>query len=376
MCSSDLSALSGSRAALAYPFMVAALAWIRARAGRSSAALPLARRAVLFAVLTLIAHALLPFLNDGLALSRADTAFSRLNESSWFFRLAAWETAIRLFLAQPLAGVGPGQFAGAAFVDGLPSRIDDAFHVWTSAHNFVLQVAVEWGLIGLAGLFLVLWPMLRQVYRDRSQAFDPAQWWVASVVAIELLHALVEYPLGSAHFLALTALSLGLLVGGAPTAKPGTYRRVGLLATVSLVSFLLGWLWRDYAVLDETRATGAGITLAGSSSADAARLQAVASGPLAPLAKRALCEGLVLDKQALASKLALTEEVARFWPSPAVIIRQSAFLALGGQAGEGARLMTRLPRSTDPLLAALLLDQAAREDPSAIAALRAYLPRQ
>ena len=154
------------------------------------------------------------------------------------------------------------------------------------------------------------------------------------------------------------------------------FRSVGLLVTVSLVSFLLGWLWRDYAVLDETRATGAGITLAGSSSADAARLQAVASGPLAPLAKRALCEGLVLDKQALASKLALTEEVARFWPSPAVIIRQSAFLALGGQAGEGARLMTRLPRSTDPLLAALLLDQAAREDPSAVAALRAYLPRQ
>ncbi len=66
-------------------------------------------------------------------------------------RLDVFADAWRGFLAAPLLGHGPGSFAA----DQRAARPDRAFAV-AHAHDLILQVAYEAGLVGLAGLASLL----------------------------------------------------------------------------------------------------------------------------------------------------------------------------------------------------------------------------
>ena len=130
-------------------------------------------------------------------------------------------------------------------------------------------------------------------------------------------------------------------------------------------------LLRDHARLDETYVTGTTTTL--SSPADAARdaavMRALTHGPFAPAAELWIFRSAPLDRDKLADKLAMSERVARYFPSEAVIARRTAFLAFDGRAIEARSLLAQalqtFPqrcRSTRSVLQeALIADRAAIE---------------
>jgi putative inorganic carbon (HCO3(-)) transporter len=67
-------------------------------------------------------------------------------------RLAIWRTALDIFVHNPLLGVGPGNFH-EGYIKYRELRYG---HNYSHAHNDILNVAAETGVIGLA-FFLILW---------------------------------------------------------------------------------------------------------------------------------------------------------------------------------------------------------------------------
>jgi len=98
------------------------------------------------------------------------------------FRLFYFQRGIEAFLSAPLFGVGPGglRSLGLIFSEG----------VWQPhAHNFLLSVLAETGLIGLAGLGLAGYTF----YRLRP-ALLIERWHVTALLALAA-HSLVDEPL-------------------------------------------------------------------------------------------------------------------------------------------------------------------------------------
>lgn len=128
-------------------------------------------------------------------------------------RANIWRNAWALVLAQPLAGVGFGEFNLAWSLTPFPGR-PTAFFDHT--HNLPLQLAVELGL-PLAALVLLLlgWALWRAARRAVAGqgAAGLAGRAALVLVLVAAVHSMVEYPLWYAYFLLPTALAWGLALG-------------------------------------------------------------------------------------------------------------------------------------------------------------------
>lgn len=262
-------------------------------------------------------------------------------EPSTALRLIVWQLAWKLFIASPWIGVGPGEFSGAAFAHGLPIELADA-GVWTSPHNFILQLLCESGVVGCLPIAagLVLWAArLKTVALEN---LDAATWWVATCVGVEFVHALLEYPLWYGNFLAVTALLAGL--GSAGGVELSVRSGRWLIATCAILGGLvLAGAIRDYARFDLALSASSGRSLADESVASDSRnvLRQLRGGVLAPQIETSLFLGLTLNPDGLAEKLEIGQRVLRVWPSVQVAARQSIYLALAGRKGEAVALLDR-----------------------------------
>ena len=369
------SALSGSRGALLYAFWYAALGLLamRVQDGEESRRLKFAAYGV--AVLALAAHFAVPWLNDLLHLGppgggTLDRILASPGENIEP-RLRAWLIALRVFVGAPLAGVGIGEFAGAAFESGLDPSLTHLGEVWTSPHNLALQLLAETGLVGavlvLGGLCAWWWQAARRYGMDRGAA----SWWIIAAVGIEMIHSLTEFPLWSAHFLGVTALVMGagarIETGSPAVLRAGWIAPAAICASLSLA---LGIALRDYMRLDVTRITGTTVTLTAAAQAhrDTATMRELTHGLMAPVAELWIVIGAPLDRGNLADKLVMSARVARTWPAHAVVARRAVFLALDGKAEKArsvlARALETFPHRLDAML--LILEQARPADPHAI----------
>ena len=128
-------------------------------------------------------------------------------------RLNIWRNAWDLVVANPLAGVGFGEFNLAWTLTPFAHR-PTAFFDHT--HNLPLQLAVELGLPAAAAVLLLmaaaLWQAGRRAWRADGQAGLAARAaWM--LVLLALLHSAVEYPLWYAYFLLPAALAWGYALG-------------------------------------------------------------------------------------------------------------------------------------------------------------------
>lgn len=372
-------ALSGSRGALLYALWFGLLGLLAARMQPGDRSRRLKFAAFGLAGVFLAAQLALPRLNELFQLGPANQgAFERLVEISSAHgeaRWHAWLLALRAFAAAPIAGIGMGGFAGAAFALGLSPGMALG-EVWSSPHNLLLQLLTETGAVGtilaLGGLCGWIWQAGRRCFA----APQPAMWWIVAAVGVELIHSMFEFPLWNAHFLGVTALLVGL---GAASAKSSAaasrWHRSVAAAICASLALALAILLRDYMRLDETRVTGTSITL--SSPADTARdaaiMRTLTHGPLAATAELWIFLGAPLDRNGLAGKLKMSERVARYFPSYAVTVRRAVYLAFDGQATKARMLLAQALRTFPQHCQAstAILQQAFESDATAIAPLLA-----
>jgi hypothetical protein len=369
------SVLSGSRSSLLYPLWFAGLASLARVDQRYGEAHRLRLAAYGTAIMTLAAHVLVPWLNISFDLGppsagTLDRLFASSEESA-DPRPHAWLLALKIFAGAPVFGVGVGEFARAAFDLGLDRSLVLKGELWTSPHNLPLHLLAETGLVGAAvvivGLCAWAYPAARR-YRGDGQ---PALWWIIAAFGVEMIHSMIEYPLWNAHFLGVTALLMGTstATGSGFLRRPRPFRIIAATACAALALVSLTLL-RDYLRLDAVRIPGTKTTLAPEVEAqvDAAIMNELTRGLMAPLAEFWILTGTDLNRNDLAAKSAMAARVARFWPSQEVMVRRAVFLAFTGETSQAQALVTNalrtFPHRRDSTV--LLLQRASATDPPAI----------
>ena len=146
---------------------------------------------------------------------------------SFSLRLQMWQATARMVAAHPLRGVG----AGAWEVE-IPTYLDSGSQLEPDyyAHNEVLQLLAEYGLVGwlfVLALLAYLWRSASRTWRGRSTLPDAPEraFALASLLAL-LLVSCAGFPLRLACTGAMLALSLSVLA--ASDARDGKGAGFGL----------------------------------------------------------------------------------------------------------------------------------------------------
>ncbi|ACB32764.1 O-antigen polymerase [Leptothrix cholodnii SP-6] len=138
-----------------------------------------------------------------------------------------WANTLALIAQHPWTGVGPGAFN---FVWSMTPFPDRPVAFFDHSHNLLLQLAVDSGLpFAAAVLALALWVAWRSraAFTQADDLRAGGARCAAFMLALVLVHSLLEYPLWYAYFLLPTALMAGWMTGLVP--PPASADRVGEL---------------------------------------------------------------------------------------------------------------------------------------------------
>lgn len=158
-------------------------------------------------------------------------------------RRILWANVLHLIAQRPLTGWGWGNLDYAHFMTLYPgARFCD---ILDNAHDLPLHLAVE---LGLPAMLLVcggglLWAWRRQPWREEA----PLRQLAWAVLALVLLHSLLEYPLWYGPFQLACGAALGWLAPRAPpAAAPATAHGPGIAVAAVLLA-VVGYAGWDYA---------------------------------------------------------------------------------------------------------------------------------
>jgi hypothetical protein len=102
------------------------------------------------------------------------------------YRFYIWEGSVRLFLAHPFTGIGPSQFR-KHFLAVRPSYCGVAA---VGAHNWLLNVAAEWGILGVLGVLIAVggagWSIVQALTRPPDQTNRPALAALSPAILVTL----------------------------------------------------------------------------------------------------------------------------------------------------------------------------------------------
>lgn len=192
------------------------LQWALLLALSAGWAAPGRRHLLMFALRAMLAYAVallaLPWLLELATGVRAGGLFARLVElPGCASRWVLWSNVLTLIAQKPWLGWGWGELDHAHFMTLYAGpRFCD---ILDNAHNLPLHVAVELGLpAAVAACVGAGWLVWRAKPWRES---DPARQMAWGVLAVVMLHSLLEYPLWYGPFQIAVALCVGLLWTGA-----------------------------------------------------------------------------------------------------------------------------------------------------------------
>jgi O-antigen ligase len=303
------------------------------------------KRLTIFSVVALIALYVLPELVELLSGLMGNTAATRLFHVGFTERPRLWYAAWLMFCEAPWLGLGYRHFGQEYFVlnGTLPPPLLIGFY--DHAHNLLLNVMAEFGLIGLVLLLAAAIPWMLGVWR---QPRTPAMWWLLALTAVLTIHSLLEYPLWYTFFLGIAAIVLG--AGEVRTLElRHVADRLGRWRLTLVAMLLLGWLVllqivRDYSVLESFLAFRYRYIHATEEVADQAKemlTEVPRSSLLLPWVELGLARTIHISGDKLSDKLAVNGRAMHVFPIDDVVYRQAILLALAGN-DEAARQQWQL----------------------------------
>ncbi len=151
-------------------------------------------------------------------------------------RLVLWSNVLHLIAQKPLAGWGWGELDYAHYVT--PYEGPRFCEILDNAHNLPLQLAVELGapvaLLACGGA--LLWAWRQRPWREKR----PLRQLAWALLAVILLHSLLEYPLWYGPFQLAFGACLGWLL--APESRRTSPRRRSAFAALLLAGLAYaGW---------------------------------------------------------------------------------------------------------------------------------------
>ncbi|NOV23102.1 ligase [Cupriavidus necator] len=265
-----------------------------------------------------------------------DTVAQLGAEDQMSARSALWAHAIAMFRAHPWFGVGWGEFGWAQFqqLDQVGVKVEMSLH----AHNAILDLLAKTGIVGTAGVGVILLAWLWRVVRVRLWHGDSEErkqtvlvlTWLAMLCA----HSMLEYPLHYLYFFLPFCFMLGWLepAGIGRWQVPLPVARGLALAFVAVAAVVLGTMWQDYRRAEARE-------YASSEGREAlpmprfwfrqhAQADAAGQADITPENAAALLPAHVAGVHLL--------------PTPTMIARTAWLLALTGDAAQGRQWMERL----------------------------------
>ena len=257
-------------------------------------------------------------------------------------RIYLWHEGWLIFTKFPMLGAGFGQYAWQHFL--LTEQLRDAniAGLYNNAHNLVIQIAAE---VGLAGLLVMLGSLALWLYQSvRTGEKSVYLWWGYSILAVQGIHSLLEYPLWYGYFLGIAALTLGMLDF---TSYRLELRRIGRLAVAAML--VLGLLslmqmWQGYRKLEAL------LAMRPATAADNENYNRIMREGMLKMRDLTMMESIAelymtsmieVSANNLADKQTLNRRVMRFVPISPVVYRESLLLAQSGDQAAAQLQMTR-----------------------------------
>jgi O-antigen ligase len=339
--------LSGSRSSWLYLCVAAGLSFMLQRRDKSL------RPLLNFSLALLVGFALMNYVAE-LSWLQGSTGSVTTTErmfgdtASGSIRVHLWREAWLIFAKFPLLGAGFGQFAYQHLQLAVEQHNPAINGLYNNAHDLVMQIAAEAGLVGVAILLSSLGLWLWQA-ATRNAKLTADHWWGYAILAVLGIHSMLEYPLWYLYFIGIAAVLLG-------TFDTTTYRLelrgIGraavavmlLLGAISLAQTLQGYRHLEKALDLRTKATS-----------DRSYVQrtrdelmlADESALLSSYAELYIANMMEPSADHLKEKLELNGRALRFIPVAPVVYHQAMLLALSGKMddakGELARAIWAYP---------------------------------
>ncbi|MBI5007042.1 MAG: O-antigen ligase C-terminal domain-containing protein [Nitrosomonadales bacterium] len=363
--------LSGSRSSWLYLLFTLALAFLWQR--RDKALRPL----MFYSLILLLGFGLMhlvvqiPWLEGA---TGSITTTERLfgDNASGAIRAQLWREAALIFAQFPLLGAGFGQFAFQHLQLAAEMQNPNVTGLYNNAHNLVMQIAAEGGLLGIAILLgtLGMWFWQSVV---RGAQYTLYHWWGYAVLAVLGIHSLLEYPLWYAYFIGVAAVMLGMFDTATHRLELRTLGRVSVAAMLLLGALSLGQLYLGYQKLENA------LVLRGMAAKDPAFVQRTRDEMLAvheftllsSYSELFIASTMEPSADHVQEKLDLNGRALRFIPIASVAYHQVWLLALSDRPEEARAQLERTFWSYphDYARARAELDDLARKDPARFSAL-------
>jgi O-antigen ligase len=168
-------------------------------------------------------------------------------ESGMVVRLEIWRQAIDAWRTSPWIGVGAFGFAPTVYAI---ESFDAHRPLDQYAHNLLLQILAEFGLVGALVLVAVGLVLAVGIVRSR-RSLEPPDALLLVIVGIIGIHSMLEFPLWYTYFLWPACVAIGIL------RRQGPRRAWPLLRPAMPIIFIAGsllgasaWLLQDFRQLD------------------------------------------------------------------------------------------------------------------------------
>lgn len=145
-----------------------------------------------------------------------------------------YETALHIFSQNPLAGSGLFTFgAGLSQYNSLPPA-----EPHSHAHNVILQVAAELGIIGLVALAFTAWAILRAALRTMRDRDSIAVMGLAAFAGF-IAHQMVDLPAMMPALALLALITLALFMPPSEQPAPASLRTRLMPVLVAILAVIL-----------------------------------------------------------------------------------------------------------------------------------------
>jgi O-antigen ligase len=241
-----------------------------------------------------------------------------------------WKHAWHIFLARPWLGGGWGDYAWNQYVqtDTL-GRVEMSMN----AHNIVLDLLAK---VGVVGLFAVLAPFIWWALNLPKRLRHPDVAFACTLIAIMVVHSLLEYPLHYVFFLFPFAFVLGYMDNRGMRIPSASM--TWLLSGVLVVSgaALIARLWVDYRVVERLYMSRAGAIKELKGYQESGQLL------LMPYATLVMAMNMPISKEMAPVMVGLERQAVQFYPGPPAIQRYALALAFQGKSDEAVVQIRRL----------------------------------
>jgi len=296
------------------------------------------------------------------AITASDRLFDLASGNS--IRFLLHQEAWAMFWQSPLLGIGFGQFAWHHFQMGALFDHPEITGIYNHAHNLLMQLLAETGLVGTLPLLVVGAIWLRGCWH---RVGDLDGWWSFSLLTIIGIHSMLEFPLWYAHFLGIAAFLLGITETRLVRLDLQRSGRFAVALMLLLGAMSLATMTQSYYRLQSlffSLSTSAKAKLS-EAELEQALQQLYQESLLVPYAELFYAASMTLNADRAADKLALNERVMRFAPARTTVYKQSILLTLNGRHAEAALALERAFAAHPDELAAFAaaLPQLAAENP-------------